>query len=182
MARRKPAGTSGGRPILIGTSPQPTSIEGQLQPETFGGSDVTLFSNDPKIVLVARLRGPVSRPLPQPSYETVARRGRVGMPQWTGRDPYAMTLPISLNGFPHGPVEDKIRLLERLALRHGGDAAPPIVQLAGPVPAPAGMTNPKWRISGLQEVAERTVYNENGKCSRLAVDVTLIELGRPPGS
>lgn len=178
MARKKhkpKPGQAGGRPILVGQAPQPTTIAGKFQAETYGGSFVTLFSNDPEISLEAMLRAPVSRPLPQPRIELVDRYGRVGVAQWAGRDPYVMTLPITLNGYPHGPVEDDIRLLEQLALRHKGDIAPPVVQLAGPVPVPAGMKDPKWRVSGLVEVPERTIYNDEGKCSRLAVDVTLTE-------
>ena len=157
------------------SKPQLTTVNGQIRPETYGGSTVTLFSNDPKIVLKARLRGPVSRPLPRPKIETVDRRSRVGLTQWAGRDPYVMVVPISLDGYPDGPVEQAIDVLAGLAMRHKGDDGTPVVQVSGPVPFPTGLKSPKWRISDLQEVAERTIYNAEGKCSRLAVDVTLTE-------
>jgi hypothetical protein len=178
MARRKHKprpGEAGGRPIFVSTNAQPTTVDSRLQPGTIGGADVTFFSNDPKIAVVTRLRGPVSAPLPRPRVTTTERPGRSTMTHWAGRDPYVMTLPIQFSAMVDGNVEDEIRAFTQLAIKHPGANEPPVIQLVGPVPTPVGLKNPRWRISGLEEVGERTVYNSAGRRARLALDVTLIE-------
>lgn len=163
-------------PTAIGHYPQPQTSDGKLRrAQLLGGAFVTLFSENPEIVVEGRLRAPVSSPLPRPQIETVPRPGAVGLTHWTGRDPYELVLPIEFTAFPDGSVEKRIGLLENLALRHAGHTSPPRVQIAGPVPFPAGLAQPQWWISDLQEVPERTFFNGDGRRARFAVDVTLRE-------
>jgi hypothetical protein len=66
-------------PVIVGDNAQPTTADGDLKPQTIGGGDVLLFSDDQQIKLTARLRGPVDPPLPRPRLETVDPRGPVGV-------------------------------------------------------------------------------------------------------
>lgn len=156
--------------------PQPVLVGTQAQQTTFDGRTILLSSPTPGVDdVTALLRGPVAPPLARPKVEVVDRPGTVGLTQWRGRDPYEMTLPVWWDAFPDGTVEADIRRLERLALRVPGGGESPLVQVFGPVPPPTGVRNPLWRISGLTEMSERTMFNAGGQRSRFAVDVVLIE-------
>jgi hypothetical protein len=164
-------------PVIVGDNAQPTTADGDLKPQTIGGGDVLLFSDDQQIKLTARLRGPVDPPLPRPRIETVDRRGTVGLVHWTGRDPYQVVIPIMFDRYASGrSVLPQIHDLSRLAMRPSGEDDPPTVGVVGPVPAAPGMADPPmWRIIYLAAVPERTLYNGDGRPCRFAIDVTLLE-------
>jgi hypothetical protein len=174
MARNRPL--SGDVPTVIATSPQATSVNGQIQtPQTMGGGRVYFVSYDAAITLPANLRGPVTSPVPRARIDIVDRPLRVGLTTYAGRDPYEMTVPITLGRVGGGSIEKDISQLTALALPKGKAADSidglPRVLLVGPTPYPAQV----WWVSEIAEVPERLEYTADGYRCRFAADVTLIE-------
>lgn len=179
-------------PVLIDQAPQPTTVNGELKAQVLGGPTVWLFSTDPQIIIECKLRAPVVPPIPRPKISIVDRPGMVSLTHYDGRDPYMVTLPIMFDGFG-GLINDKnvqgagmrsvereIELLERLAIHKPtpdplGVNALPLVKTIGPVPDPVADKTPAWHVYQLDPLQERTLFNEDGRRTRWAVDITLIE-------
>lgn len=133
--------------------------------------DVWIGSDDPLIDVIGRLIGRPSATLPRPRYDSLQRPGQFDLTQYTGHEPYVLTIPMKFDG--HGTsVEARIRDLERLAERSGPNLEPPVVKVLGNgVPH----TSLRWRVQSLDEIEDRTRYTTTGDRWRFCVTVTLIQ-------
>lgn len=127
--------------------------------------------------LVALLRNPVSNPVPRPRIVTVERPGTWSLTEYAGHDPYMLTLPLRFDRWRTGePVEDQMRLLERLAERQKPTLVPPIVRVRGPVPH-KGL---RWWVSAINVDDEQTLWTDTGDArTRIIVDVELTSYHAP---
>lgn len=134
---------------------------------------VTLRSAAPPLVVTAWLAGPATVAAGYASWEVLDRPRRVGLPVFQGHAPYAMTLPLLLDGFiAQTTVEAEIARLERMARLVPGAGRPPVVRAAGPLPRGA-MTD--WVVSALEWGDGVIRSPEDGRRLRQDVTVTLIQ-------
>lgn len=121
--------------------------------------------------LVALLRKPVSNPVPRPRIVTVERPGTWSLSEYAGHDPYVLTLPLRFDRWrTDKPVEDQMRLLERLAERQKRTFIPPVVRVLGPVPH-KGL---RWWVSAINPDDDQTLWTDDGdQRTRIVVDVEL---------
>ena len=175
MPRRKPIITGTIRPVQTsglgrgrGQDPRPV--------RQIVGGDILIATVNRSVEIVAMLRAPVAPPMPRPRIETVQRPATASLTNWQGREPYQMVLPIRFDRHKAGAtIEPDVRALARLALRDANDTEPPVVVVEGPVPAPANVRNPRWRIEAFSDPVEPPLFNQAGECVRIALDVTLTE-------
>lgn len=86
-------------------------------------------------------------------WEVVARPRQRGAAEWTGVDPWTLTLPLVTTGLDVSPnrnasVEAKCRALVVMAMRARATMRPPVLEVTGPVRVPfPGM---RWVITGLE--------------------------------
>jgi nucleoid-associated protein YgaU len=108
-------------------------------------------------------------------WDLISRPRRTSLTQWTGAEPFRMTLPILLDRFAdgEGSVEAEIRNLELMASVPRGLQEPPRIFLAGPVPH----TDLTWVLEDLTWGA--TLVNSAGDRTRQHVTLALLQYVKP---
>jgi len=151
----------------------PTSNTRNLGSSTLSVSPpgrVIFFSEDPPTDLRMNTTGAKCGP-PTPRVTTIDRMDSIGLTQWIGQDPYVLTVPIQIDGYPNKSVEADVKELEALAEVQPGRKEPPTVDVDGAVPKPR--PNLRWRITSLGEPEE--LYLPSGDRCRYFTTVTLIQ-------
>lgn len=127
-------------------------------------------SEDPPTDLRLQTTGALIDP-PKANIQTIPRMDSVSLTQWTGQDPYTMSVGIQIDGYPDTSVESTIKELEGLAEVHAGRTEPPIVTVDGAVPQPH--PNLKWRVLDLG--TPEVLYLTSGDRCRYYTVVSLIQ-------
>jgi nucleoid-associated protein YgaU len=138
----------------------------------------------------------VPRPLQQPTqlgdgpatvtqgyggWQEIARPGRRSATTWSGFQPFAIDLPLMLDGFDQDvSVEPAITALEAMAGRGsrapGGEPPKLIVNTAGVMPQDSvAYPDGRWVITALDWDAEGTIVGDAGDRVRTAVRVSLLQ-------
>jgi nucleoid-associated protein YgaU len=112
------------------------------------GERITIRTVDGSIAPISPYRDADSAKLTEgwAKYETIDRPKRTGATQFTGRDPYVMTVPVLFDGLQdHNPQEDEIRRLIGMSVPPKDLTTPPSVKVSGGTPG----DNHTWKIQGL---------------------------------
>jgi hypothetical protein len=71
-------------------------------------------------------------------WTVTSRERRIGLPQWQGKDPIRMSIPVLFDGYANGDGQEiMISRLSRMALPPKSGGEPPTVRVAG-----VGIPNP----------------------------------------
>lgn len=127
-------------------------------------------SSDGAAVKVLRGDGPPKLVGGLGGWDIVSRPRRIGLTQWTGREPFQMDVPILFDGWhDQKSVEDDIRRLNGMAVGAAYDP-PPTVQVQGAVP----VSDATWIISNI-DWGDEVYWEENaaGKTWRLRQDAVV---------
>lgn len=108
---------------------------------------------------------------PEPKISTVDMMDGIGLTQWTGQEPYKMSVGVRIDGFPNTNVEADIKALEALGEVQPGRTEPPIIDLDGAVPKPH--PNIRWRIVSFGDPTVE--YLPSGDRCRYITTVSLIQ-------
>lgn len=120
-------------------------------------------------------------PVPQldPGWEVIPRARRVGLTEWTGRDPVRVAFPAMIDGLERNEssqVERACRTLEKLAGHRGGNTAPPRLMVDALGAIPHDFTNAshlKWVIEQIEW--GDALRNRRGRRVRQLVDLVLLQ-------
>jgi hypothetical protein len=139
-----------------------------------GGLTISLADgSDKPVAVTCEQTAPIIVRPPQPKYQTIDRPGRIGIPEWTGQDPYEMIAAIRFDGYPDRSVEGQISTLESFAEVAPGAQTPPTLTLSGQVPLPH--PHLKWCLTNIADPDELLFLTGGKQRCRYATTLTFTQ-------
>lgn len=107
-------------------------------------------------------------------WEVIPRPKRKGMVDWTGQQPYGLTVPVAFDAFAvDGSVEADIERVRRIMRVPRGDRRyPAVVTLDGPVPMVSQL---RWVIQGMDSTGREERRASDGARTRAFYRLTFVE-------
>lgn len=141
-----------------------------------------IISSGPPLLIIPGLMGdtPPRMAGGYATWEEITRRQRKSLTDWTGTQPYRMTIPIRFDGFAAGEsIEANIAALEHLGRPEGGrgEQQPPVFQVHTVGQVPRGK-NIKWVVEGF-DWGDEIKRSSDGKRVRQDVTINALEFVNP---